>query len=88
MLSNFKYIKLFKKEELPEITTPLKLVFMSRVTELKGIKEAVEIIKKIKPVYQDENYVILPIENDAENQVELYDDIIVKGVNLYDGKYL
>lgn len=47
MLSNFKYIKLFKKEELPEITTPLKLVFMSRVTELKGIKEAVEIIKKI-----------------------------------------
>ncbi|MBE6886988.1 MAG: hypothetical protein E7484_01060 [Ruminococcaceae bacterium] len=44
--------------------------------------------KKIKPVYQDENYIILPIENDAENQVELYDDIIVKGVNLYDGKYL
>lgn len=44
--------------------------------------------KKIKPVYQDENYVILPIDGDEENQVELYDDIIVKGVNLYDGKYL
>lgn len=44
--------------------------------------------KKIKPVYQDENYVILPIENDENNEVDLYDEIIVKGVNLYDGKYL
>lgn len=44
--------------------------------------------KKIKPVYQDENYVILPLDNDEYNEVELYDDIIVKGVNLYDGKYL
>lgn len=44
--------------------------------------------KKIKPVYQDENYVILPLNGDSDNQVELYDDIIVKGVNLYDGKYL
>ena len=44
--------------------------------------------KKIKPVYQDENYVILPVQNDEYNEVELYDDIIVKGVNLYDGKYL
>ena len=47
MLSNFKYIKLFKKDELPEITHPLKLVFFSRVTALKGVSEAVEIIKKI-----------------------------------------
>ena len=44
--------------------------------------------KKISPVYQDENYVILPLNGDADNQVELYDDVIVKGVNLYDGKYL
>lgn len=44
--------------------------------------------KKVKPVYQDANYAILPLNGDAENQVELYDDIIVKGVNLYDGKYL
>ena len=44
--------------------------------------------KKIKPIYQDENYVVLPIENDADNEVDLYDDVIVKGVNLYDGKYL
>lgn len=44
--------------------------------------------KKIQPVYQDENYIILPIGGDENNQVELYDDIIVKGVNLYDGKYL
>ena len=47
MLSNFKYIKLFKKEELPENSYPLKLVFLSRVTALKGVTEAVEIIKKI-----------------------------------------
>lgn len=44
--------------------------------------------KKIKPIYQDENYIILPIENDENNEVDLYDEIIVKGVNLYDGKYL
>ena len=44
--------------------------------------------KKVKPIYQDANYAILPIETDETNQVELYDNIIVKGVNLYDGKYL
>ncbi len=44
--------------------------------------------KKVKPIYQDANYAILPIGTDEENQVELYDNIIVKGVNLYDGKYL
>jgi len=44
--------------------------------------------KKVKPVYQDENYAILPISTDEDNQVQLYDNIIVKGVNLYDGKYL
>ena len=44
--------------------------------------------KKIKPVYQDENYVILPLQVGEGNEVELYDDVIVKGVNLYDGKYL
>lgn len=47
MLSNFKYIKLFRIDELPLLTRPLKLVFLSRVTQLKGVKEAVEIIKKI-----------------------------------------
>ena len=46
------------------------------------------IFKKVDPVYQDDNYVILPLEMDESNEVELYDDIIVKGVNLYDGKYL
>ena len=46
------------------------------------------IFKKVNPVYQDDNYVILPLEVKEDNQVELYDDIIVKGVNLYDGKYL
>lgn len=46
------------------------------------------IFKRVNPVYQDENYVILPLETQEGNEVELYDDIIVKGVNLYDGKYL
>lgn len=46
------------------------------------------IFKKINPIYQDENYVILPLEKSEDNEVELYDDIIVKGVNLYNGKYL
>lgn len=44
--------------------------------------------KKITPVYEDENYVVIPIETTANNQVKLHDSIIVKGRNLYDGKYL
>ena len=44
--------------------------------------------KKISPVYEDENYVIVPKKTDENNQVEMYDSIIVKGRNLYDGKYL
>lgn len=44
--------------------------------------------KKIKPIFEDANYVILPLEADENNEVLLFDDIIVKGVNLYNGKYL
>ena len=44
--------------------------------------------KKISPVYEDENYVIVPSIVSSENQVKLHDSIIVKGRNLYDGKYL
>ena len=44
--------------------------------------------KKITPVYEDDNYMIVPVERDRNNQIKLYDSIIVKGRNLYDGKYL
>ncbi|MBQ3008608.1 MAG: hypothetical protein IJD80_03365 [Oscillospiraceae bacterium] len=44
--------------------------------------------KKITPVYEDENYIVIPVEYSSENQVKLHDSIIVKGRNLYDGKYL
>jgi len=44
--------------------------------------------KKITPVYEDDNYMIVPVDRDADNQIKLYDAIIVKGRNLYDGKYL
>ena len=44
--------------------------------------------KKINPVYEDDNYVIVPKKTDENNQVEMYDSIIVKGRNLYNGKYL
>ncbi len=44
--------------------------------------------KKITPVYEDDNYMIVPVARDANNQIKLYDAIIVKGRNLYDGKYL
>ncbi len=44
--------------------------------------------KKISPIYEDENYIIVPSAVNSENQVKLYDSIIVKGRNLYDGKYL
>lgn len=44
--------------------------------------------KKITPVYEDDNYMIVPVDRDENNQIKLYDSIIVKGRNLYDGKYL
>ena len=44
--------------------------------------------KKISPTFEDDNYVIVPKTTNDNNQVEMYDSIIVKGRNLYDGKYL
>ncbi len=44
--------------------------------------------RKISPIFEDDNYVIVPKTKSENNQVELYDSIIVKGRNLYDGKYL
>ena len=44
--------------------------------------------KKISPTFEDDNYVIVPKTTNENNQVEMYDSIIVKGRNLYDGKYL
>ena len=44
--------------------------------------------KKIDPIFEDSNYVVVPSTTSDDNQVKLYDSIIVKGRNLYDGKYL
>ena len=44
--------------------------------------------KKINPIFEDSNYVVVPSTTSDDNQVKLYDSIIVKGRNLYDGKYL
>lgn len=47
--------------------------------------------KKISPLYENAEYLLLPTQSavsDASNQVVLYDEIIVSGKNLYDGKLL
>lgn len=44
--------------------------------------------RKISPIFEDDNYVIVPKTNSETNEIKLYDSIIVKGRNLYDGKYL
>ncbi|MBR4036505.1 MAG: hypothetical protein IKJ05_07235 [Oscillospiraceae bacterium] len=44
--------------------------------------------KKISPVFEDDNYVIVPKATSETNEVKLYDSVIVKGRNLYNGKYL
>ncbi len=44
--------------------------------------------KKIAPLFENDEYMILPFENDEENEVKLYDVIVVEGRNLYDGKFL
>ena len=44
--------------------------------------------KPINPIFEDENYYLVPLEPTAENGVRLYDEIIVEGTDLYDGKLL
>lgn len=44
--------------------------------------------RKISPVFEDDNYVVVPKTVGENNEVKLHDSIIVKGRNLYDGKYL
>lgn len=48
--------------------------------------------RRITPVFENEQYVLVPIHPSEEkgqlNEVEMFDDIIVKGKDLYDGKLL
>ncbi len=44
--------------------------------------------KKIVPIFENDEYMLLPFDSDAENQVKLYDVIVVEGRDLYDGKLL
>lgn len=45
---------------------------------------------KIKILYEDENYILVPNDGaiGTDNEVRLYDEIIVQGTNLQDGKLL
>lgn len=45
--------------------------------------------KRVTPLCEDDKYVIVPLNTEkGTNEVKLYDSIVVKGRNLYDGKYL
>ncbi|MDD3430332.1 MAG: HlyD family efflux transporter periplasmic adaptor subunit [Oscillospiraceae bacterium] len=46
--------------------------------------------KRITPILENEEYLLLPLQQIAteDNEVVLYDEVIVKGVDLYDGKLL
>ena len=45
---------------------------------------------KITTLYEDENYILIPADGaiGTDNEVRLYDEIIVQGTNLQDGKLL
>lgn len=45
---------------------------------------------KITTLYEDENYILIPADGEigTDNEVRLYDEIIVQGTNLQDGKLL
>ena len=45
---------------------------------------------KIETLYEDENYILIPDNGklSTDNEVRLYDEIIVQGTNLQDGKLL
>ena len=47
--------------------------------------------KNIAPIYENDEYMLLPVQStasDSINQVVLYDEVIVSGRDLYDGKLL
>ncbi|MEG1932495.1 MAG: HlyD family efflux transporter periplasmic adaptor subunit, partial [Pygmaiobacter sp.] len=47
--------------------------------------------KQVDPIFEDDQFLLLPIqykEQSELNQVVLYDEIIVSGKDLYDGKLL
>ncbi len=44
--------------------------------------------KNVAPLFENDEYMLLPFNSDEENEVELYDLIVVEGRDLYDGKFL
>ncbi|MDD6717717.1 MAG: HlyD family efflux transporter periplasmic adaptor subunit, partial [bacterium] len=46
--------------------------------------------RRITILYEDENYILVPKDGalGTENEVRLYDEVIVEGTNLQDGKLL
>ena len=44
--------------------------------------------KKINPIFEEETYVLLPLTTDESNEIQVFDEIIIKGKDLYDGKLL
>lgn len=47
------------------------------------------LFRRIEPIFETEAYILVPLEPDGEvNQVKLYDEIIVEGTDLFDGKLL
>ena len=43
---------------------------------------------KVNVIYQDDEYAICELNTTAEDKLRLYDEIIVKGKNVYDGKII
>ncbi|MCU6708780.1 glycosyltransferase [Paenibacillus sp. J5C_2022] len=69
---NFKAIEILKKEELdPNITKPLKICFISRVTSQKGIGDLISVIKEINK--EKEKYhldIYGPVDNEYKEEFD------------------
>ena len=51
------------------------------------VKQGHEIrFKTITPIYEDENFILCGVSVDSENGLKLFDEVIVEGTELYDGK--
>ena len=46
------------------------------------------LFKPITPIFEDESYYLVPLQPTAGNGVRLYDEIIIEGNDLYNGKLL
>lgn len=85
-LANFKRVDAINKSDIREVTFPVRLCYFSRVTPMKGVADAVQVVNRIN---RDRAKCILdiygPITDGYENEFKKLCDEFCEGIS-YKGK--